>query len=314
MIFSVVICTFNRVLLLKNAVESIINQTISKKLYEIIIVDNNSKDGTLDFLKEIESNILEPKIIIVTELKQGLAFARNTGVRHSRGTYVAFMDDDACADCKWLETALDLFKNVEPMPVVLGGPILPFYDSIKPSWFKDSYESRKWGDKSRFLNPLESFSGSNMIFKNEIIDKYGGFDEKVGMKGDNLSLGEETALFVNIWSNYGDSLQMFYSPDLVVYHIVEEYKLTVIYQIKRAFASGQSWYLVNQPKSYLKKIRLSLGLTKTIGLLAGLSIIRLFTYHNWQNWIVEMICPIISNVGILGSCLGIFIFVKQRQK
>jgi glycosyltransferase involved in cell wall biosynthesis len=311
---SVVICTFNRAALLQKAIESIIDQTLSKSDYEIIIVDNNSQDCTLDLLKEIQFNISQPKIKFVTEVKQGLAFARNTGVRHSQGTYVAFMDDDACADSKWLETALDLFKNIQPIPIVLGGPILPFYDSIKPSWFKDSYESRTWGDKSRFLKPPESFSGSNMIFRKEIIDKYGGFNEKVGMTGDYISVGEETDLFINLWSNYGDSLPMFYSPDLIIYHIVEQYKMTVGYQLKRAFASGQSWYFVNRPKSFFNKIRLILGLTKTIGLLVGLALIGLFKYCNSKNWVVEMIGPIMSNVGILGSCFGIYIFVKQRQK
>jgi glucosyl-dolichyl phosphate glucuronosyltransferase len=312
-IVSVVICTFNRAELLKNAIESILDQSLPKKDYEIIIVDNNSHDETLDLLREIQYRISEPEIKIVTEAKQGLGFARNTGVKNAHGKYVAFMDDDAIADREWLETAVHLFNNVKPPPLAMGGPILPFYNSIKPSWFKDDYESRTWGDKSRFLKPFESFSGSNMIFRKEIIDKSRGFDVQVGMKGDYISVGEETALFDNIWSNYGDSIPMFYSPHVIVFHLVEQYKMTVAYQLKRSFAAGQSFYVVNMPKNFRKKLRLIVGLMKSIGKFGGLSLVGLFTHHNIENWAVEMLSPIISNIGMLGSCFGICLSVKQRS-
>lgn len=312
-IISVVICTFNRVKLLQNAINSIIEQTLVKSDYEIIVIDNNSQDGTLDLLKEIQSNCSKPKIIVVTETKQGLGFARNTGVKNSRGTYVAFMDDDALADSKWLETAVYLFKSVKPSPIALGGPILPFYNSIKPSWFKDDYESRTWGDKSRFLKPFESFSGSNMIFRKKIIDKSGGFDVKVGMTGDCISVGEETALFDNIWSNYGDFSQMFYSPHLLVFHLVEQYKMTVAYQLKRSFAAGQSYYVMNKPKNIKQRLRLILGLLKSIGRFAGLSLVSLIRHHNINNLAVETIAIIFNNIGILGAVFGITISVKQRE-
>lgn len=312
-IISVVICTYNRAELLKNAVQSIIEQTLAKSDYEIIIVDNNSQDGTLELLKEIQSDISQPKIKFVNEVKQGLGFARNTGVKKSQGTYVAFMDDDALADSKWLESALHLFKNVQPTPLVLGGHILPFYNSVKPAWFKDDYESRTWGEKPRFLKPFESFSGSNMIFRKEIIEKAGGFNVQVGMTGDQISVGEETALFDKIWSSYGDLSNMFYSPHLIVFHIVDQYKMTVAYQLKRSFATGQSWYLNNKPKSFKKKLLVILGLLKSIGRFVGLSFVGLARHHITPNMVVEIIAPIMNNIGMLGACFGIFISVKQRD-
>jgi glycosyltransferase involved in cell wall biosynthesis len=313
-IISVVICTFNRAELLKKAIESIIVQTLAKRDYEIIIVDNNSQDGTLDLLKEIQSNILQPKINFVTEVKQGLGFARNTGVKNSQGIYVAFMDDDAMADSRWLESALHLFKNVKPTPLVLGGVILPFYNTVKPAWFKDDYESRILGEKPRLLICPESFSGSNMIFRKEVIEKSGGFGVKVGMTGDYISVGEETSLFANIWSNYGDSIQMLYSPELIVFHLVEQYKMTVAYQLKRSFAAGQSYYVINNPKTFQKKLRLILGLLKSIGRFVGLSLVGLISHHNSKNWAVEMIAPIVGNIGTLKSCFGIFISIKKNER
>ena len=133
---------------------------------------------------------------------------------------MAFLDDDAFADTHWLESALNLFKNVEPAPSVLGGPIYPFYNSIKSSWFKDEYESRNWGEEPRFLRTYESFSGSNMIFRKDVIEKCHGLDVRAGMKGNLISLGEETALFNKIWKNYGDITKMFYSPILIVFHTI----------------------------------------------------------------------------------------------
>jgi len=312
-IISVVICTFNRAELIKKAIEGVVNQTIAKDDYEIIVVDNNSQDGTLEILTKYQSNISKPKMVILTEVKQGLGFARNTGVINSQGAYVAFLDDDAVADHKWLELALQLFKNVKPTPLVLGGPILPFYNSAKPSWFQDNYEARTWGDQARFLNFPESFSGSNMIFNKEIIEKCGKFDSKVGMTKDNLSLGEETALFEKIWASSGEVSRMFYSPHLRVFHLVDQYKMTVSYQLKRSFAEGQSWYVRKKPKSFLKKLRIIIVILKSIITHGGRAFSGLARYHNSQNWLVEKVAPLMGNIGILAACCGIYISIKQRE-
>lgn len=312
-IISTVICTFNRSELLGNAIQSLIDQTLSKSDYEIVIVDNNSQDGTLNIVKKYQGIFLEPLIICVKETKQGLGFARNTGVKNSRGKYVAFMDDDALAGPNWLESALNLFKHVEPTPFVVGGPIYPFYNSIKPAWFKDEYELRTLGGKPRFLRSFESFSGSNMIFRKDLIEKSLGFDIRVGMTGNRISLGEETALFEKIWKNYGDISKMFYSPDLIVHHLVNQYRMTITYQLKRSFASGQAWFLRREPKSFWEKMRTIVGILVSMGRFSGNALLGLTRHHNIRNYVVEMVSPIVEIIGMLCACFGVYKSIKQRK-
>ena len=120
----------------------------------------------------------------------------------------------------------------------VGGPIHPFYTSPKPDWWLDKYEIRTRGDVQRHLRQGEFFSGSNMIWLRETLEKYGGFEAGAGMKGNQLGMGEETGLFRRIWE--AEEAPVFlYSPDLRVYHWVPPEKMTMGYILKRATANGQ---------------------------------------------------------------------------
>ena len=80
---SVVICTYNRSTILKNALETILNQTIDPSFYEVIVVDNNSTDQTKRQVRNFSS--LQANIRYVLEKQVGLSHARNRGWRESQG-------------------------------------------------------------------------------------------------------------------------------------------------------------------------------------------------------------------------------------
>lgn len=161
MLFSVVICSYNRLDHLLGAVASALHQTLDVAAYEVIVVDNCSTDGTAEAIHKQIGN--HSNLRYIYEARLGLATARNTGWQAAQGKYVAFLDDDAKAESNWLETAKGL---IEPHPTNLhciGGPIYPFYTSPKPDWWLDKYEIRTRGDVQRQLLQGEFFSGSNMI-------------------------------------------------------------------------------------------------------------------------------------------------------
>src|SRR5436309_3772833 len=109
---SVIICTFNRVKQLGDAIGSLLNQALDKSQYEIVVVNNASTDGTAGLIKSIQSLHVQPEILLIPEPRQGLGYARNTGFKHARGTYTAFIDDDCLATKDWLQSLLDCFENV----------------------------------------------------------------------------------------------------------------------------------------------------------------------------------------------------------
>ena len=93
---SVIIPTYNRCDLLKRAINSVINQTITPK--EIIIVDNGSTDQTYQMVSS-----LFPEINYFIEKKRGVSAARNKGILESKSKWIAFLDSDDA----WKPTKLE---------------------------------------------------------------------------------------------------------------------------------------------------------------------------------------------------------------
>jgi hypothetical protein len=105
---SVIIPTYNRADFIEEAVESALCQTY--KDFEIIIVDDGSTDNTKDVLQKFHN-----KIRYVYKNNGGVASARNSGIKHAHGEYIAFLDSDDL----WLPErlkigvqALDFDKNI----------------------------------------------------------------------------------------------------------------------------------------------------------------------------------------------------------
>ena len=195
MIISAIICTHNRAEYLGKAIQSLIDQSLDKKDYEILVIDNASTDKT----KEICSKFNE--IIYVYEPKLGLSHARNTGLKKAKGRYIAYLDDDAIASKDWLKNIIKTFENNKKI-VALGGKIEPIWESTRPKWLSDGMLGMlavvDWGNKSKFLKDDEWIAGANIAFNKQFLEDSGGFDINLGRKGKNLLSMEETLLFDKI--------------------------------------------------------------------------------------------------------------------
>ena len=94
MLVSVVMATYRREEALKNALESLVNQTYNN--IEIILVDDNANKEWNDKVKMIvdETNKVYPIIYIKNEINKGSAKTRNIGINKASGEYITFLDDD----------------------------------------------------------------------------------------------------------------------------------------------------------------------------------------------------------------------------
>jgi glucosyl-dolichyl phosphate glucuronosyltransferase len=298
-IISVVICTYNRADLLSGALKSICQQTLAPDKYEILVVDNASTDHTAEIVLKCQQEYPEHKLRRICESRQGLGYARNTAIKEAKGNYIAYLDDDARAKSDWLESASRHLGANNPLHC-LGGVILPFYTTGKPSWFQDKYESRLWGDKERWLSNRESLSGSNMIWSKDIIQSIGGFGEAVGVKGKNISVGEETLAFRHLWQAEQAPV-VIYDPTLVVYHWVPPNKMKVSYYIKRALITGQATFQIDRKPGLGWRMRTLLRSGGAATLYTLKAMVRLPRYHHWQNWIIEE-CTLATIK--VGTCLA----------
>jgi len=312
MLFSVVICSYNRREHLLASVDCVLGQTLAADRYEVIVVDNCSTDGTAEAIGALVEQ--HPNLRYVYEARLGLATARNTGWHAAEGTYVAFLDDDARAETNWLETAQGLIERNPVNLRCVGGPIHPFYTSSKPDWWLDSYEIRTRGDVQRHLRQGESFSGSNMIWLRDALRTYGGFDSSAGMMGRQLGMGEETALFRHVWE--GEESPVFlYSPDLRVYHWVPPEKMTMGYIVKRAAANGQfeAEFALSQNPGLAGRLRIVGATLRTLAVEIPTVLLKRRRYRTTQNWYFEHCFDPIQDVSKLLRLLGIRISVTQRH-
>src|SRR5438067_2146009 len=105
--FSVVITCYNQEEFIGQAIDSALEQTNINLVKEIIVVDDGSKDNSKEeILKKAQKN---SSIKFISQENKGVAFARNTGIQHSTGNYIAFLDGDDL----WEETKIEtVSKNI----------------------------------------------------------------------------------------------------------------------------------------------------------------------------------------------------------
>ena len=230
-----VVCTRNRADLLSSCLDSLRQQSLSRDLYEVIVVDNGSTDET----PKVAARFRDQGFRYIFEKRLGLSHARNRGLEETGSPYVCYIDDDARADSEWLERILDRFTALNPKPVSVGGKILPWYRTRKPKWFKDEYETRTRGERARYFNAIDCrFSGSNMAWQTSVLKALGGFNPRLGMRGSKVVLGEERHVYHKLASILPAETATFYDPSIVVRHLVRRKNMSIGYRLRRQFAVG----------------------------------------------------------------------------
>jgi GT2 family glycosyltransferase/glycosyltransferase involved in cell wall biosynthesis len=115
---SVIIPTFNRAAMLRATLESFAAQSIPKNRYEVIVVDDGSKDATPEMCRDFASRI-QLKYLHIDN--SGTSAAKNTGILASRGKILLFFDDDDIADRRLLEEHLKAHKQHRAEKVAVLG-------------------------------------------------------------------------------------------------------------------------------------------------------------------------------------------------
>jgi GT2 family glycosyltransferase len=258
-LISALICTRNRADYLRRAIQSLVDQTLSPTLYEIIVVDNASEDATPDVIREF-SHI--PQLRSIHEPVLGLSRARNTAWQNARGNFVAYLDDDAVACSHWLGKYLDVFHTFKPTPGVVGGKCEPIWEVPQPDWLADhmlsSLSVYDWSDVPITLSGNQWISGCNIAFPVQVLRELGGFREDLGRKGNQLLSGEETFLQHQIAARGYPSI---YHPDVVVGHQISPQRLYKSWFRRHAYGTGLSEAVMTKlehPLTLRQRIQLSL--------------------------------------------------------
>jgi glycosyltransferase involved in cell wall biosynthesis len=201
---------------------SILNQIKEDHTIEIIVIDNNSNDKTKEYICNIRSSYINYYL----ETKQGLSHARNKGIKVSKGEFLAFVDDDAVIDDKWLISLL-LQLEKKQKNHIYGGPIFPNFEVECPKWIDRNYFVREFKSSDGYLDKLtaqDGFSGGNMCIPKGIFDNIGNFNTNLGMQGKKMGLGEESELFFRI-HNQIKVVKLYNIKNMSITHFEAKFKL-----------------------------------------------------------------------------------------
>lgn len=218
---SIVICTYNRSESLAVALDGAVKQQVADASYEIIVVDNNSCDGTREVVGEFQQRGYD-NIRYVFEAKQGISHARNAGIRASVAPIVAFTDDDCCPRSDWVQSILDVLDR-HPDISFAGGKITPVWPFSPAPWL---LERRHWGplaltdygDQEFYAdanNPVCLIT-ANLAMRREIFTTIGLFNPR-------QARGEDHEMQIRAWHA---GLRGLYTPQLQVTSRIQPERMT----------------------------------------------------------------------------------------
>jgi len=228
---SVIICTRNRAHSAAASLASVAAaaQECGGLDVELVVVDNGSTDDTQAVVEAWAKSVALP-VRLVHEDRKGLAVARNTGVRASRGAILAFTDDDCRLAPDYLRTLHGLFARDAEM-VVRGGRVdLGDPDDLPFTIKTDTTPSIYTGEQ----HPGGFIHGCNMAMTSATFDHVGPFDERFGA-GAPCEAGEDTDY---LYRAHLAGIAVEYTPSLVVAHFHGRKSRAEIMKLNSIYARG----------------------------------------------------------------------------
>lgn len=184
---SVVVATLNRLELLRALLADLDRQECPRKLFEVVVVDNGSTDGTGAWLRAQS----RPDLRVLTEERPGAAAARNAGWRAAHGERILFLDDDmgpepGVVGCHWEA------HRRSPEASFLGHVHNPWRDRPEPFLRylaeRDERDAFPFSDGER--TPFTSFFTGHVSVPRGALEALGGFDESFAAYGhEDTELG-----------------------------------------------------------------------------------------------------------------------------
>lgn len=243
---SAIVCVYNREDTLPQCLEALASQTLAESTYEVIVVNNNSSDRSPEIAADFARKF--GNFRLVHEEKQGLAAARNCGMREARSPIAAFTDDDAIPAENWLERLMARFDQLDDKFVAVGGELDPIWDGDKPAWLTGNFLLHplsvclEWSKHARELTDLEWLVEANSAYRIAPVVEHGGFPEHLGRIGNNLLSGENA---VNALLQR-DGYRFFFDPEIRVQHQIPKSRLSREWFRRRFFWQGVTTFLVNK--------------------------------------------------------------------
>lgn len=175
-LISVVVCTYNGSKTINDTLVGLAK--LEYPNYEVLVVNDGSNDNTAEIASQFNVQLISTE-------NRGLSSARNTGLYASKGEIIAYIDDDAYPDPKWLTYLASSYLSTNHSGI--GGPNLP----PKQAELISQCVANSPGGPCHVLlddEVAEHIPGCNMSFKKSVLMEIGGFDHVFKAAGDDVDI------------------------------------------------------------------------------------------------------------------------------
>ena len=190
---SIIIVTYNNLPLTRLCLESVIRNTEHQN-YEVIVVDNNSSDGTQDYLQNLSAKHSHLTIIL-NEVNHGFAKANNQGIRQSSGGHLILLNNDTITPQGWLSR---LLKHLDDPKVGMVGPVTNFVgneakvDVTYRTWAEmEAFAQSYTWERDNQVADIHMLAMFCVAMRRDVFDSVGELDERFGIgmfEDDDYSL------------------------------------------------------------------------------------------------------------------------------
>lgn len=170
---SVIIPMFNSSKTIIKVLDSVRNQTAKGHIKEVIVIDDGSTDNSAEKVEKYRKKYSEIPIKLIHQENQGVSKARNTGLRQAKGEYIALLDSDDIWEKNKLERQIQILEEHSNIYFLgtasTNKPLRLFFWKKVTGLYEAGPKDICW-----ISFPVTS----SVIFKREVIDDIGYFDEK----------------------------------------------------------------------------------------------------------------------------------------
>ncbi len=206
---SIIILSYNTIELLKNCLQSVLNSDLANYAMEVIVVDNNSSDGSREYLEELKIKSEKLKVIL-NKKNIGYSGGNNVGLKYAQGKYVLFLNSDTVVEPKAFRKTLDYMEKkpeagaLTPKTILFSGGMDPdCHRGFPTPWASLTYflgleklfpKTRLFGQYHQLYKDLDKIHeidagfGTYLLTRKKIIDQLGGWDENYFFYGEDLDL------------------------------------------------------------------------------------------------------------------------------
>lgn len=244
---TIALCTWNRAAMLASALEALkLAVARSAAPPEIVVVDNNSTDGTARVIEEAGREL---PLRYVFQATPGLSHARNAAVEAATGDYIAWIDDDVLVGPDWLPAYESAIRE-RPAAAFFGGPVRPVLLGDPPRWLIGAWSevARVFSAIDLAAEPFEIRSadclpyGANFACRTELQRRF-PYDPDLGRQPqDYWRAGEEYALLSHLLAMGQTG---WWLPEAAVQHVIGPDRQAFRTFMAHGFSTGRTQARIN---------------------------------------------------------------------